>query len=200
MENLDAVVQEKLDADLDFQAELELLSDEEKVQVIADKKAELVRQEFEAVSAKAKQADDAFQDQKARAYKAEQELKKVAKPAGGSGDPKSSENYSLSDIRALSDVPEEDVDEVVKWAKYNNISVAEAKKSTVMQSLLKNRAEERKTADVTNTGGGRRAVSKNTDADILARADKGDLPESDDEIKRLSEARLAARLKAKGLE
>lgn len=138
---------------------------------------------------------------KAQAEKAEQEARNLRTPAE-KPTPKN-EDDSLKDLlnlKALTDVHDDDVAEVMKWAKFNNVSVAEAKRSPVMQSYLKNREEERKSAEVTNTGGGRRAVSRNTDSEILARAYKGELPERDDDIMKLSEARMNAKLKEKGIQ
>lgn len=192
---IDALVQSKLDADADFQAELENLSDDDKDQAIAAKKAELIKQEFDAITAKALKAEEIAKNQKIRAEKAEQAAKE-AKPAEGANPSKESESLSIKDIKALQDVPDEDVDEVIEFSKFKKISIAEAKQHPAMQSFLKTRMEERKTAEVANTGGGRRAVSKNTDADILEKAMTGHLPESDDDIKRLAEARLAAKIAA----
>lgn len=190
---IDALVQNKLDADVDFQAELDLLSEEERPIALANKKAELIKQEFEAITAKAVKAEEIAKNQKIRAEKAEQEAKE-AKTAGGVNPPEVRDTLSIKDIRALQDVPEEDIDEVIEFSKYKKISITEAKNHPAVQSLLKTRLEERKTAYATNTGGSKRSVSKNTDADLLERVSAGQLPESDDDIKRLAEARLAKRI------
>lgn len=193
--DLDNVIQEKLDADVDFAAELELLSEEEKAQAITDKKAELTKVEFANLSEEKRKIEEIAADRKIRAEKAEQAAK-VVKPAEGAKP--SNDDLSAKDLYALMEakVPQEDIDEVTKAAKVLNVPLAEALKSPIVKGILSTKAEERKTAEVTNTGGGRRAVSKNTDADLLARAERNEMPESDDEIKRLSEARLAARIAA----
>src|SRR3990167_2322035 len=105
-----------------------------------------------------------------------------------------SEPLSLKDIRALQDVHDDDVDQITEYAKFKNISVAEAKKLPEMQALLRTKQEERETAQATNTGGGKRATSKNTPEAILERAESGQLPEDDEGIKALSEARLQQKL------
>ena len=66
------------------------------------------------------------------------------------------QGLDFRDIRALQDVPDEDVDEVMEYAKFKGMSIVEAKKSPVIQNLLKSRAEERTTAQATNT-----AVTRN---------------------------------------
>lgn len=191
--DIHSLVEEKISADADFQAELELMSDEEQAEALASKKAELTKQEFDAIDAKAKKDAELATNYKIRAEKAEREAK--AKPAGEVA-PTNTENYSLGDIRALSDVHDDDVESVVNWAKFKNIPIAEAKKSAEMQSLMRNREEERKTAMATSTGTSRRSTSKNTGEAILERAMRGELPESDEDIAKLSEARLQARINA----
>ena len=105
-----------------------------------------------------------------------------------------SENLSLKDIRALQDVHDDDVDQITDYAKFKGVSVAEAKKLPEMQSLLRTKEEERKTAQATNTGGGRKGSSKVTGEDLIERAMSGQLPESDEDIVKLAEARLAQKI------
>jgi len=190
--DIHALVEEKLAADADFLAEIESLSDEEREQALADKKAELVNKTFAELDEKARKAEEIAQNQKIRAEKAERAAK-TAKPAGEEA-PKTPDNLSIRDFRALQDVPEEDIEEVIDFAKFKNISVSEAKKHPAVQSLLKTREEERKTAAATNTGTTRRAVSRNTPDAILERAKAGQLPESDEDIQKLAEARLAEKM------
>lgn len=148
--DLDALIEEKISTDTDFQNSLVDLSQEEQDELIAAKKAEVLKQEFSSLSEKAKKAEEIAKNQEIRAKKAEAEAKK---PKGEQA-PKS--DYSLKDIRALQDVHDEDVDTVVDWAKFKGISIAEAKQSPHIQSLLKIRIEERKTAEVTATSTTRR--------------------------------------------
>jgi hypothetical protein len=99
----------------------------------------------------------------------------------------------LKDIRALQDVPDEDVDEVIDYAKFKGISIAEAKKNPVMQTVLKTRAEERKTAEATNTSSTRRSSSKVSDEDLLDKLSKNEVPEED--LDKAIAARLERRKK-----
>lgn len=84
-----------------------------------------------------------------------------------------SPGMDLKDIRALQDVHDDDVDEVTDFAKFKGISVAEAKKHPVMQSLLKTRAEERASAAAANTGSSKR-VSKESGEALLTKVNRGE--------------------------
>ena len=145
-----------------------------------------------------KKAQELANNYKVRAEKAESLAKQLktqpVKPEAEA--PKTSEPLSLKDIRALQDVHDDDVDQLTDYAKFKGVSVAEAKKLPEMQALLRTKTEERETAQATNTGGGRKATSKDTPEAILERSQSGELPESDDGIKALSEARLQAKLDA----
>lgn len=99
------------------------------------------------------------------------------------------EPLNLKDIRALNDVHDDDVDRLVNYAKFMNITVAEAKKLPEMVSFLRTSEEHRLTASATNTGGGKRGTSKVSDEDLLSKASSGDLPEDDANIARLMEAK-----------
>jgi hypothetical protein len=91
---------------------------------------------------------------------------------------------------AKADIHEDDLDDVIDYARLKKIPVAEAHK--FMKPILAERAEERRTAAATRTGSGARGASKATGDDLLRKADQsGEVPESDDGIKALVEARLA---------
>lgn len=89
------------------------------------------------------------------------------------------------------DIAEEDEEEVINYAKFRNISVSDALKSDVLKSILKDRVEKRTTADATETGAKKRGNSKLTDESIMENASKkGELPSSDDDIRRLASLSL----------
>lgn len=87
---------------------------------------------------------------------------------------------------------QEDIQEVVDYANYKNISVAEALQTSAIKSILAERAEQRTTAEATNTGSARRGTSLPSPETILANAEKGKLPENPED---LAEARWAAKSK-----
>jgi len=108
--------------------------------------------------------------------------------AGTEKETPKNEGMSLKDIRALQDVDDEDVDEVLDFAKYKGISVAEAKASPVMQTLLKTRTEERATANASSTGNSKKGSKRNSGAELLNNFKQGKVSENDEDIAKLVQA------------
>lgn len=104
------------------------------------------------------------------------------------------QGLSTKDTIALikNNVNEEDVSEVEDYARYRGISVSEALKSSVVKTLLSEREDQRKTANATNVGNTRRGPSKPTPQDLIERASKGQMPESDEDIRILARAEFEA--------
>jgi hypothetical protein len=144
-----------------------------------------------------RKAEEIANNQKIRAEKAEASLKALRNKPKETETPKN-DSLPLKDIRALQDVHDDDVDDLLDYAKYKGISVAEAKKSVAMQAVLKSKEEERRTAQASNTGGGKRGTSAKTDEQVIAEVNQGNISEDDADIARLAEARNAMR-KAKRL-
>lgn len=127
-----------------------------------------------------KKAEELAHNQKVRAEKAESKLKK-------GGDPKKeekaipskeAEGLTNSDMFALvkANIAEEDIDEVRDYASLKGISIREALNASFVKSLLSEKAEQRKTAEATNTGTSRRASTKTTEQ-LLSEAENGNLPD-----------------------
>lgn len=102
----------------------------------------------------------------------------------------SEKSLSQTDIIyvAKADIHEDDLEEVLTYSKNNKVTVKEAHQ--YLKPILDVKAEQRKTADGTNTNGGKRGSSKLSDEALLAEADKGKLPESDEDIARLTSLKL----------
>lgn len=102
---------------------------------------------------------------------------------------KSEANLSAKDTFALLEakVSTEDFDEVIDFANYRKVSVAEALKSPVLKAILSDKNEERQTAFATQTKGAK-VSPKVTDEAIIEKARKGSFPDSDEEIARLAAA------------
>lgn len=102
-----------------------------------------------------------------------------------------SSNLSPKDLYALmqAGVSEDDIDEVTEFAGFKKISVAEALKHDVVKTILSNKKEFRKTAEVTNATPSRKGVAKVTDDVLTANLSKGIIPENADEAERLFWAR-----------
>lgn len=99
---------------------------------------------------------------------------------------------SQADIITLArtDIADEDIPEVLKYAKMENISIAEALKSTIVKTILETKAEQRKVAEGTSTGGGKRGNAKVTDELLISNARAGKLPESEEDMARLARLQL----------
>lgn len=173
---LDASVQEKLDADVDFNTSLETLSDDEKAEAIKVKKSELLDVEIKSLSETSKKNKELADNQKTRAEKAEQELKR-SKPAESILEKK--DDLSPKDVLALAkaNLHEDDLEEVIEFARFKKIEVTDALKNPTLKTILTEKAEFRKTADATTTGQQRRVATKVTDEALLDKASKGEIPE-----------------------
>lgn len=130
-------------------------------------------------------------DYKKRAEIAEGENKKLKKPVHSQND-----ELTPKDVYALMNakVAEEDIEQVADYAKFKKISVAEALKLSVVKTMLEESAEQRTTANATQTRGSARGTSQVKGEDILSKAEKtGELPESEEDIQKLFLARQARR-------
>lgn len=138
------------------------------------------------VKARLAKAEEVAKNYKVRAEKAEKKSKETSENS------QKTDDLSPRDAMAIinAKVPEEDIDEVVDFAKYKKIPISEALKSTTVKTLLAERAEQRSTAQATNTGTARRSSVKLTDDVLIANANSGKLPESQDDIDRLVRAKM----------
>lgn len=94
-------------------------------------------------------------------------------------------------LLAAAKVEVEDVDEVVDFAKYRKISIADALKSPTLKAIIKDRQEERQTAQATQTRSPR-VTPKSSGEELINKARQGQIDEND--IDRLTEARMASKL------
>ncbi len=159
--------------DSEIQATEEVVNTEEVEDTVADtgsedkaKLEELNKKLFE----RAKKAEAELKEFKAKAKtetKAEVTAEKQA-------------DVSVKDQYALlqAQVPADDIDEVLAYAKFKGISVAEALKTTVVKATLAERAEQRKTAQVANTSASKRTTARQTDEQILEKGYEADNPEA----------------------
>lgn len=85
---------------------------------------------------------------------------------------------SLKDTITLSksNVHEDDIDEVIEYAKFKNIPIQEALKSTVVRATLAEKEEFRKSAQATTTGTARRTNSRPSDEEIMKKFQNGEVP------------------------
>ena len=100
-----------------------------------------------------------------------------------------SPNMDLKDIRALQDVHDDDIEEVIEFSKYKKISVAEAKRHPAVQSLLKTRVEERASALAASTQVSRRNNANSSGAILNKVKNQEDM--TDEEMQLAVQATLA---------
>lgn len=140
----------------------------------------------EDLKAKLQKLEEERENQKKRAEKAE----KAAKQAKSSTQ---QESLSSSDLLFLakSDIHDDDIDELQNLAKTNGISLKEAYGK--YKAYFDTMNEQRKSAEVAHTKGGARGANKVSGEDLLRKAESGKgVPESDNEMRALAEARYKA--------
>lgn len=196
---LEASIQERIEADADFQASLEGLEETERTQKLDARKSEEFNKELKTLkdgSEGSKKAQELADNYKKRAEKAEALLKDKD---GGGKEPKT---YSLSPTDAVliakADIDAGDIDDVVSFINYqkslgNDMSVADALKNKTLQAIIADKVEDRRTNAASHIKGGKGAPKKNTDQDILDKANKGETLESDEDMEALFRGRMKAR-------
>ena len=140
----------------------------------------------EDLKARLEKSEEEKNNQRIRAEKAERQAKtvevKTETPVGLS----SKDTIALINAK----VHEDDVDDVLDYAKYKKISVAEALKSSVIKASLTEKEELRTTANATNTGKTRSGISKVSGDSLLSKAQKtGEVPDTDEGMDALLKAR-----------
>ena len=113
--------------------------------------------------------------------------------------PEAKDTLSTKDLLALNkaDIHEDDLEEVLEYAKYKKISVTEALKTDIIKKTLAESVEKRQTADATSTGGNRSGSASKSGSKLLEKAEEtGELPESNEGIDKLVDARYS-RMKKK---
>lgn len=186
LEHLDSLIQEAEEG-------LESADEEQKPQ-FEEKFANLnsLKEEF----GKSKEISN---NQRIRAEKAEEELKKLQKEAKDKEvkpEPPKIEEGKLSESDLLyiakADVHSEDIDELRSIAKTQGKSVKEVHQFGWVKSFLTERQEERKTAEAAATKPRGRGTSAPSGEDLLGKAEKeGIIPDKAEDIDKLAEARLA---------
>ena len=142
--------------------------DGERIDKLVAKEVESRKKLSQAIGQKRKYREEA---EKLKTTTPPKESKKEEKEDGG---PK----LSIKDMHALKDVHEDDIDDVIEYANFKKIPISEAKKSGAVQAILANKAETRKTAAATNTGGGKPPIKKLTDDALIGEVEKGNIPEA----------------------
>lgn len=129
----------------------------------------------------------------ARMKQAEAEAKeakaKLAQAGSSKTEGNTSGDLSQKDViyLAKSDIHDDDIDEVLKYASKSGVSVKEAHE--YLKPILAVKQEQRKVASAANVGVSKRGSGQVAADILLAKARKGELPTNDDDIDRLIQAR-----------
>jgi uncharacterized protein YehS (DUF1456 family) len=159
-------------------------SEEEDVEEVLRKENEELKKKNQELYEISKKAKGLVRDKDGNwVKKAQQESKEVKE--------NKTEDISMSELRSLiaNNVPEEDTQVAIKYARMENISVSDALKTPELKAILGVKAEYRKTAQLTSTGSARRGTSKVSDDVLDTNASKGNLPQDDEGIRRLAQMR-----------
>lgn len=159
--------------------------DDMQPEVVKDEKGEDYQGKLNATNRFLKKEGYEFKDGKW--VKEVKEAPAPVNPGGG---------MSYKDVVALnnSKVHEDDFSEVEEFAKFKGISIADALKSQTLKSILKDKEDERKTAEATNTGKARPSPAKADTSKIIEDAYAGKLPEDPAELARAEHAEKLKRL------
>lgn len=145
----------------------------------------------------------ALREKAARADELEEKNKQLferAKKKEGAVEKKAVDSLTPKDalILAKANVHEDDLDEVLEWAAFKKIPVADALKDATLKTILSTRAEERVTAEATNTEGGGRGAAKPSGDDLLRKAEStGEVPDTTEGMNALFLARQARKTNKK---
>jgi hypothetical protein len=161
--------------------------EETKEEEVVEEQEEETTEELEEVE---ETEEEEVIDWEARAKKAEAAIIKAkSKPKPAPQAKQSNTEMSHFDLLALNRAnieTQEDLDEVVRWADYNKISVSEALQSNILKATIAEKAEKRASANAVNTGTGRRASGQVSDERLLSDAAANKLPTSEEDIARLA--------------
>lgn len=156
-------------------------------------KASIEENEGKLAETRAKEAEAYVKAKElAENYKVRAEKAEKARKDGVETSKTSTGELDAKDIIAIAkaEIPDEDYDEVLNYAKYRNLKPAEALKDKTLKTILSDRAEERRSAQVANTKPSRVASTANAES-LLAQAAEGKLPENDADIEKLVAAEMA---------
>lgn len=151
-----------------------------------EKESQEREEEKKQILEKAKKAEELANNYKIRAEKAE---KKEPKDNAPKNDLSQTDMITL----ARADIHDDDIDEVLEYARFKKVGVKDALGSSVIKSMLAERKEERATADATSTGNKRPGGKAVTGNELLSQVEAGKFPDSDEDINKLVDARFKSK-------
>lgn len=158
-------------------------NDEVIVDNVEDNNEEETKEESKEES-KVEKREETLEEKEARLAR---QLKVVRKKLGKEEEPKkeikeepkNDSNLSQMDVLVLAkaDIHEDDMEEVIEFSRFKKISIAEALKNGTLKSILAEKAEFRKSAEMANAGTGKKPVNKKTPEALVDELSKGNVPE-----------------------
>lgn len=154
---------------------------------IVEETIELEEEEEVVSKSEYEKLKEIAENQRIRAEKAEKKLKVETPKVEPTTSAENKNDLSVKDLYAFMEakIPQSDIDEVIEYSKLKNIPVTEALQSSVVKAILADKAEQRSVQEASNTGTVRRGSSKISDDTLLAKASAGELPTSDEDLRRL---------------
>lgn len=88
------------------------------------------------------------------------------------------DSLSSKDLLSLmkAEVNEDDIDDVVEYATFKKISIADALKTSTVKAIIAEKNEYRKTAELSNTSNVRKGVTKVSDDTLVRKLNDGEVP------------------------
>lgn len=169
--------------------------EQDETQVPETESAETTEQVTETTDQITAEEFAALKEQAAKVEDLESKNKQLFERLKKKDEPETSENLSTKDILALIEakVSPDDYEEVSRVAKILGKQTHEALKDDTLKLILETRAEQRRTANATQTRGSR-GTTKVSGEDLLTKAEKtGEVPETDEGMQELFKARMARR-------
>lgn len=170
------------------------MENDQDVPVVLETPEEPVEEQTVEETPEAPQTDEEKEQLKAKVAELESKNKQLYERAKKQKEVAKEDGLSNKDVLFLAkaDIHQDDLDEVLDWAKFKKVPVNEAYKQ--LKDTLDVRAEQRKTAAATQTRGSARGASKVSGEDLLTKAERtNEVPDTDEGMAELFKARLARR-------
>lgn len=167
---LDAVVQATIEGDADFQASIEGLTDEEKSAKISEKSEEVKKDAWKKLVEEHKKASEIAKDQKGRAERVENELKKLKTTPPAEQKETKTDDLTVMDGILLTQAgitTVEDIKTARDYAKLNGVSLQDAIANPIVKGIIEERKEKQASALASATNSPRRGPSKPSNEAVL---------------------------------
>lgn len=189
-EALEAAVRAEIEGDATFQSSLEGKTEDEKVQLIGNKRNEVLAKKAPEWFENMKKHETIANDQRQRAEKAEAEGKGKGKDGEddkdkdkdkdkGKDEPKDLSSTEVIALVSAQITHADDIEEVKKAAKLLGKTITEAINDPMVKGILQRNGEYRKSQDAANIGkDGKKGNEGAAPSEVLKRASEGKIPDA----------------------